>query len=365
MQKMKVTHDSGSDANPTIDKLLAKLSEQSTAMNRQSEALKNSEESIAFARTMEFVSASSSLPITPATETKNNSTAPSTSPHSVAGEDSTGIESDEVLRLRRELEATKNKAARLEDALAQRNMTLPGGQAMGSSEADYPMNPEAVGLNPHMPQPINTLRPQIHRDNSWAAQDDSRSDTSDALSANDFNRRSIWGGGRPVFPGQASGPVPSFQPNEGMAPNPWVNRGFGQPFAEPQMPFPGPSMNHMNSLRGERMTPEPDFLMAPPAGRRPGPRGINRGSFPYASSSSSYDGYTPVSSSFNSVGGMNGGVAPMGGPMGMNQSMNGNGNMYGGYQPQPIGTPLSPHAPEFTSNSGYVSFYVINLLQCG
>jgi hypothetical protein len=31
--------------------------------------------------------------------------------------------------------------------------------------------------------------------------------------------------------------------------------------------------------------------------------------------------------------------------------MTGGMNMYSGYQPQPIGTPLSPHAPEFTSSS--------------
>jgi len=359
MQKMKVTHDSGSDTNP-VDKLLAKLSEASNTINRQSEALKNSDESIAFARTLEYVSAGSSLPITPATATKANSTAPSTSPQSVAGEDNTVSESEEILRLKRELEASRTRAARLADELAQRNVKLPNGQAMGSSDsainAEYQ---EVIGIT-HMPQPINNLRPQIQRDNSWAAQDDSRSDTSDALSANDFNRRSIWGGGRPVFPGPVSGP-PSFQPNEAMAPNPWANRGFNQPFPDPQMSFPGPPMNHMNSLRGERITPEPDFLIAPPAGRRPGPRAFNRGSFPYASSSSSYDGYTPVSASFNSVGGLNGGVAPMGGPMAMNQSVNSNGNMYGGYQPQPIGTPLSPHAPEFTSNSGYVSFYPLKL----
>jgi hypothetical protein len=340
-----------------MDKLLAKLSEQSAAINKQHEALKNSDDNLAYSRTMDFVSASSSLPITPATETKNNSTAPSTGPASVTGEETTNAGDDEVLRLKLELEAAKNKLARMDQELAQSRITKHTiDQVMGSvSEADYPMNPEVNGPNLNLPQ--YTVRPQVQRDNSWAAQEDNRSDTSDALSANDFNRaRAIWGnGGRPAFNGQGS--VPAFQPPYALAPNQWMNRGFGQPFDVP-VPFSGPPMN---AFRGDRMMPEPDLLMAPPAGRRNQVGGrFGRGSFPYASSSSSYDGYTPVTTPYGSVGGMGGGVAPMGGQMGMNAGMNGGGSMYGGYQPQPIGTPLSPHAPEFTSSSsGYVSSHCV------
>lgn len=352
---MKTSHETtpSSELNP-MDKLLAKLSEQSAAINKQHEALKNSEDNLAYSRTMEFVSSSSSLPITSATETKNTSTAPSTGPASVTGEETTNVGDDEVLRLKLELEAAKNKLARMDQELAQtriRKHTID--QAMGSSisEADYALNVDDNGLNPNLPQ--HTLRPHIQRDNSWAAQDDSRSDTSDALSANEFNRsRAIWGnGGRPAFNGQ--GPVPPYPPPEALAPTQWMNRGFAQPFDAP-MPFSGPPMN---AFRGDRMTPDPDLLMAPPAGRRGQMGGrFARGSFPYASSNSSYDGYTSATTQYGSVGGMGGGVAPMGGQMGMHAGMNGGGSVYGGYQPQPIGTPLSPHAPEFTSgNSGYVS----------
>ncbi|TVY53600.1 Meiotic coiled-coil protein 2 [Lachnellula cervina] len=352
-KKMKTSHETtpSSELNP-MDKLLAKLSEQSAAINKQHEALKNSEDNLAYSRTMEFVSSSSSLPITSATETKNTSTAPSTGPASVTGEETTNVGDDEVLRLKLELEAAKNKLARMDQELAQtriRKHTID--QAMGSSisEADYALNVDDNGLNPNLPQ--HTLRPHIQRDNSWAAQDDSRSDTSDALSANEFNRsRAIWGnGGRPAFNGQ--GPVPPYPPPEALAPTQWMNRGFAQPFDAP-MPFSGPPMN---AFRGDRMTPDPDLLMAPPAGRRGQMGGrFARGSFPYASSNSSYDGYTSATTQYGSVGGMGGGVAPMGGQMGMHAGMNGGGSVYGGYQPQPIGTPLSPHAPEFTSgNSGY------------
>ncbi|TVY22662.1 Meiotic coiled-coil protein [Lachnellula hyalina] len=354
-KKMKTSHESSpsTELNP-MDKLLAKLSEQSAAINKQHEALKYSEDNLAYSRTMDFVSASSSLPPTPATDTKNTSTAPSTGPASVIGEETTNVGDDEVLRLKLELEAAKNKLARMDQELAQsriRKHTID--QAMGSiSEADYPLTVVDNGLNPNLPQ--HTVRPHIQRDNSWAAQEDSRSDTSDALSANEFNRsRSIWGnGGRPPFNGQGS--VPAYPPPDALAPTQWMNRGFAQPFDTP-MPFSGPPQA-MNSFRGDRMMPDPDLLTAPPASRRNNQMGgrFARGSFPYASSNSSYDGYTSATTQYGSVGGMGGGVAPMGGQMGMDAGMNGGGSVYGGYQPQPIGTPLSPHAPEFTSgHSGY------------
>jgi len=65
--------------------------------------------------------------------------------------------------------------------------------------------------------------------------------------------------------------------------------------------------------------------MAPPAARR-GPVGgrfnnrSSAGSFPYASSNSSFDGYTPSTTPFGSVAGVN----HMGGQigMGMNTNMN-------------------------------------------
>jgi len=145
-----------------------------------------------------------------------------------------------------------------------------------------------------------------------------------------------------------------------------MNRSFGQPFVDgpmasmppmpsmpamPSMPYTGPPMN---AFRNNGMMQDPELLMAPPAARR-GPVGgrfnnrSSAGSFPYASSNSSFDGYTPSTTPFGSVAGVN----HMGGQigMGMNTNMNMGANAYGGYQPQPIGTPLSPHAPEFTSSS--------------
>ncbi|KAF4631791.1 hypothetical protein G7Y89_g6344 [Cudoniella acicularis] len=355
-KKMKTIHDSNSAETNPMDKLLAKLSEQSATINRQHEALKSTEDNTAYARTMEYVSATSTMPITPVTDVQMNSTAPSTTPASVVGEEIPGTSTEEVLRLKLELEAAQSRIARMDQELAQSRITKHTiDQALGTaSEADFPMNADIADprLNP-IQQPLNIGgRPPLQRDNSWTAQEDSRSDTSDALSASGFNRaRAIWGNnGKPSYPG-LQGPVPAFQPSDALSSSQWMNRGFGQPFVEAPIGYSGPPMN---AFRGDRMLPDPDLLMAPPAGRRTQPGRFGRGSFPYASSSSSYDGYTPSTTPYGSVGGMAGGVAPMPGPMGMGAGMNMGGSMYGGYQPQPIGTPLSPHAPEFTSsNAGW------------
>jgi len=373
---MKMNHESSSssnEANP-MDKLLAKLSEQQAVINKQHEALKSSEDTTAYVRTVEYIAtASSSIPITPAPESFNNSTAPTTSPPSIAGDDNPTQSVNEVARLKAELEAAKGRIARMDQELAQTRITKHTlDQAIGNvSEVDFPLNHQSDERLNHLPP---NLRPQIQRDNSWAGQDDSRSDTSDALSASGFNRaRAIWGNtGKPAFPGVQG----AFQPSEALSTAQWMNRSFGQPFVEspisslppmpsiqsmpsmpaiPSMPYAGPPMN---AFRNDRMMPDPELLMAPPTNRRNqvGGRFNNRSSaasFPYASSNSSFDGYTPSTTPFGSVAGMAGSVNQMSGQMGMgmNTSMNMGGNMYGGYQPQPIGTPLSPHAPEFTSSS--------------
>lgn len=321
-------------ANP-MDKLLAKLSEQSAAISRQAEAVK--EDNSTYHRTMDYVSASSSVPITPAEETFNQSTAPTTSTPSLAG-DTQGAE--EVLRLKLELEAAKGKIARMDQEIAQSRITKHTiDQAIGSaSEADYPMNGPQFH---HLPSGHNPMsRPQSGRDNSWSAQDDARSDTSDALSASGFNRaRAIWNG--PSYSGHQ-------QPAGGLSDAQYMSRSYGQPFVDAPEPYAQPP-----PFRGPSMMPDHDML----APRRPtsGPRFNHRnvGSFPYAGSNSSYDGYTPSSTPFGSAGGMNPGMG-----MGMNMGgMGGMGNMggmqagmFGGYQPQPIGTPLSPHAPEFNAS---------------
>lgn len=333
--------------NP-VDKLLAKLSEQQAVLNRQHEALRNSDDyGSNNPRTTDYNSAPTSVPITPATENFESgtaTTAPTTRPQS-RGDGENQPSAEEVLRLKIELEAAKGRIARMDQELAQNRITKHTiDQAIGSlSEADFPLgngSDTTAGIPPHH------FRPQVVRESSWATQEDAHSDHSDALSASGYNRtRAIWGNNNKAnFPNAPS--MPSFQPSDPHTTGQWMNRGgCNQPFVEPNMSFGGPLPN---SFRGERY--EPDMAMPGGAVRRTnGSRFNNRNlnSVPYSSSSSSFDGFPASSGSYGTMGGI---PTPLGGQTGMGMNMG--GGMYSGYQPQPIGTPLSPHAPEFTSAGG-------------
>lgn len=344
-----------------MDKILAQLSEQQAVISRQHEAFKTSDD-IAYARTIDYVVATaSSVPITPATETFNGSTAPTTNTPSITGEDKAAGKED-LDRLKAELDAANSRIARMDQELAQSRITKHTlEQVIGNAtEVDYSTHAEERLNIPLPPLNHNTMRPAFHRDGSWATQEDSRSDTSESLSASGYNRsRSIWANGaKPAF---GSFPVPPYQQQqaETHADAQWMNRGYNQPFGEAPMQFsaPPPLTNFRATVGGpERMMHESELLMAPPMPRQKVPGHFNnrsRSSLPYASSNSSFDGYTPVSGYSSANAG------PVGPPMYNNMNMGGNmgGNMaagmYGGYQPQPIGTPLSPHAPEFTVGPGW------------
>lgn len=353
---MKLDHESSAADEPNpMDKLLAKLSEQEAVMNTQREALKGGGD-IALARTLEYINnSSSSVPITPANESVSVSTAPTaptTSPPSIAGE-GTSTAPEDVASLKAALELAKGKIARMDAELAQTRITKHTiDQAIGgASEADFPLNTQALADRLHQLPPV--VRPQAQRDNSWAAPEDGHSDTSDALSATGFNRaRAAWNSGaKPAFQGM-QGPMPmtSFeQPSAALAAGQWMNRSYGQPFVEAPMSYAPPG------FRNDRLMPEPDLLMPQPPRRNQLGRFNNRSSassYPYASSSaSSFDGFTPSSTSYGPGPGGMGGLPIMPGPMNMNMASS--VGMYGGYQPQPIGTPLSPHAPEFTSSTAW------------
>lgn len=332
-----------------MDKLLAKLSEQQDALSKQRELLKSTEEHTAYTRTAEYVAnTANSAVTTPALDSFNVSTAPTAGTPSPAGDVSTQMSAEEVLRLKLELEAAKGKIARMDQELAQSRITKHTlDQVIGTpSELDYPAGQQTEDSDLRLSNFQQGLKPNIRSQNnrelSWATADDSRSDTSDALSAGGFNRtRAIWGNVPKPFPGPQATSA-NFQPSEALATSQWMSRSFGQPFVDNTMQYAGPQMG---AFRGDRMMSDSDPLMAPPANRRNniGGRFNNRavGSFSYAGSTGSYDGYT--ASAPYSAG--NGAGASLG--LGMSTGM------YSGYQPQPIGTPLSPHAPEFTSTTGW------------
>ncbi|RFU33379.1 hypothetical protein B7463_g2941, partial [Scytalidium lignicola] len=352
-KKMKVNHEDGSivEDNP-VDMLLAKLSEQQAEINKQHSALKADDDIPAQARILEYISAASTSNTPASAEVIDCST--STGGLLINNGENQATAED-ILRLKLELQLAKGKIALMDQELAQNKITKHTlDQAIGNiSESDFQITQCDISrrsLTPVHPPFDPAIRTQTNP-NNWTAQEDTRSDISDALSASGFNRaRTIWNNGGKQG---VKGAMASFQQQDTTHPTPWTGRGFGPQFCEPISPFIDQSTNA--PFHNNRM-PTPDFLTQPTIGRRNngGGRVGNRNSpgFSYANSAGSYDSLgatTPYG-----PGNMGVGLSSLAGPIPshINMAMNVAGGSFSSYQPQPIGTPLSPHAPEFTSSVG-------------
>jgi hypothetical protein len=334
------------DLNP-MDLLLAKLSEQQSVINKQHHALRTVDD-VAYTRTVEYLanSSGSSAAENPEADTAGKM-ARNTSPVAPDNTEAEQPSAEEVIRLKLELEKAKGKIAQMDQELTQTRITKHTiEQVIGTaSEADFPLN--QPGDLKSFPQALNPASGASYgRDNSWIVHEDAHSDTSDALSASGFNRaRAIWGNnGRQQYPMG----LPDFQaPPTAFPHGAWVGRGFSQQLVEPPSPY-GPSLG---GFRADRLTPDLDTRMGPPGERRNNRNNSrlgnrNNGAFPYAGSASPYEGYGPGIIGYSSVAGMAGSAAGatgagLGMGLGLSTAMD--------YHPQPIGTPLSPFAPEFTS----------------
>ncbi|KAF4441906.1 hypothetical protein F53441_11866 [Fusarium austroafricanum] len=315
LPKMKISHDnSTTEQSYPMDKLLAKLSEQQSVLSQQNDTLKLRDEGNQYARAFDHASSSNSLPVTPATDAFP-STAPTTRPAS-ATLDEARSESEEVMRLKLQLAQAQSEISKLDQELAETRV---------------------VKNAPELP-PFGTRGPVFPpRENVWGSPDDAHSDTSDAMSASTFNRtREIWGN-QPIFANTVQAPV--VEP----APGKWLGgRVFSQPCSGPTgTPFPV-----MEGYRNERLTPDTDMMRNYP---RRGNRFEGRFNSPQPFGPSYGGGFhSPANQSDYMGNPTHGGPsnAPQGlGPMGV-------------YPPYPntaapAGTPLSPHASEFTSGSGW------------
>lgn len=336
-------HHTNTEANP-VDSLLAKLSKQQAALHKQGEAIKT-EEGAMYPHALDYGSSSNSVPITPATEAFGNM-APAT--RSASAQLNNGeLNGDELLRLKLELAQAQNKITHLSHELVQREQTRPamhptlsctsldGEVQVGSQKGPTAMR--IPGLNS-----FNAgIQPSVTRDSGggWPAYDDTRSDTSDALSANSFNRsRNIWGSVKPPQGPLPQGglPTPELSQNQ-----PWPTRGSSQGYMESSMPY---NAQNPDNYRGDRLTPDYDLTIRPPGGRRGG-----RFDTRYASQGLGPGPSSGFGASLNSgPSHFDAGHSMTSPPQG---SMGGTGT-YSSYQPSAIGTSLSPLASEFTSASG-------------
>jgi len=328
-----------------MDKLLAKLTEQQMTMREQSGDLTSPDDDIAYGHTGDFQSSSNSLPITPAAELFVGA-GPTARPASATSND-TRAATEELLRLKLELAQAQNKISRLDQELAQTRLAKPdSGRASPVVSPDGEL-PTAPGFDQAHPRASGLGKPQLVRDNTWLVHEDCPSDTGDTMPAGGFNRsRGIWANGKSGFhapflpvPGPIGDGPPSLSwPGAGRA-------GCIDPVAGP---YGAPAME---SYRGDRLTPDHDLIMRPPTGRR-GNRYDNRFGSPH-SFGGGYSGYHTGQAPYDPMSSYSSGSAtgPVSNSMGM--------NMYPQYQQPPpppqqqqVGTPLSPHATEFTSAAG-------------
>ncbi|KAK3946314.1 armadillo-type protein [Diplogelasinospora grovesii] len=359
-QKMKIKHEPPSPGSYLTERLYTQLSEQqvNTAnMKPHNESRKSSDDEGLFIRTLEHQSSCSSLPITPATETFGT-TAPTTRSASTTPTESQAA-TDEVLRLKLELAQAQNKIVRLDQELAQtRSLSVnpESGRATPAGLAGLLSEPEFSPSVVRTVSPISVTsrfapgptfngpaKPAFSRDNNWAVHDDARSDTSDSLSAGALNRsRAIWTNGKTSFISPSPFPQAPVSISDGPQPAPWPNsrslpqlQGYDNSFVPPAM----------EAYRPDRMTPDHEIVR--PAARR-GNRYDNRFGGP-SNFSGGYGGYNLGPSQFDAASAYPSGApgAISGGGMGGGMGLG--GGLYPPYQPQPVRTPLSPHATEFTS----------------
>ncbi len=328
-----------------MDKLLAKLSEQQSVMRDQESALKNPDSDYLFSRVVDQ-SSTNSLPLTPATDVfPNNGLA--TRPASATPND-TRASAEEVLRLKLELAQAHNKITRLDQELTQsRLVQTESGRVtpVVSPDLDYP---GISGLEQASSRVPGMAAPKAHvpRENAWPTQDDCRSDTGDALSANTFARsRGIWGNGKPGF--QTSFLTGSMVTAAESVPTvSWPSaRGYSSGYTDIGAAAYGASSSNVidSGYRTDRLQPDQDPMTRPSSSRRAN-RYDNRFGSPH-SFGGGYSGFGTNQSQYESVVGYSAGpTGPMSSTIGA--------NAYPQYQPQPIGTALSPHATEFTSATG-------------
>ena len=323
--------------------LLAKLSAQQALLAKQKEALSSSESNLSPADRDESIAGS--VPLTPATDDFVNTPGTEDS----VDDKTIHLDAAEMLRLKKELDAANNKIARQEQELSQTRATKPNfDQAQGKFD---PIE-RTIG---NLQDSFNaSSRPFGGRQGSFGPQDDAQSDISDALSAGAFNRaQNIWsktsGNGLVAgIPGQIGQQYPINNNIWAQGPSrTWMNRPLAPalppimvPPQQPHRTYSGPTspisigsgrfMNELNQFSGglkrsNTQNSRSGSAYAPPRGQ---------GWDMYGSGN---DGSSVLSTSPTSSYQ----------PMGMFQAPM-------AYQPRPIGTPLSPTAAEFTTNSGNV-----------
>jgi hypothetical protein len=322
----------------TINKLLTNLSGHSQALNKQ--RLDLIEESDSDGPKDEGLSSGSDL-YTPATESFDIVS---------CGDQNTEVpsqlqDSAEIVRVKQELAAAKSTISRQEQELAEtRKLKHTMDQAMGPpSEADFApradISEQAIN---HLQSAFNaSARPFTSRSDTWHPHD-IRPDESDALSAGGYQRgRGIWSS--PMQPPFAGGINTTAQPS-------LYNDQRGGLGSEWATDYGNQTYGNQNSLSGNqrivsgsgsaaygfdgRYGNEQIPLPGSNIGLRRTVSQFQRGGPNFGNRANAFGGYPSPLPNFSPAS-----IGPMGIPTPM------------GYQPGPVGSPLSPTMSSFTSGS--------------
>jgi hypothetical protein len=341
--QVKDKQQSNSSAIPTKDhaaimaKLIADLKAQNGELKKQELEAKGEYDSD-FQK--EEDRSTVSEPFTPATETFD----------AVAA---SNLSATEIQRVKRELAAARSVITRQEQELAEtRSLKHTIDQAMGpASEADFGNRADMTeDTIQHLQGAFNASARPYGRADAWHPQDDSRSDNSDGLPTGNLNRgRGIWNGAvQPTFGANLAQPLPqqtttmdtrnafnawppltSAQAHQGAVPP--TQRVFSGPSA-PTYGFEGRfgfgddgTQYNPGMIRRTASQYNPTTQYNRPAA------GYNNRAGPFAGTLGAglTSGLPPLT------------TTPMN-PMGFGGHL--------GYQPRPIGSPLSPTASEFSAS---------------
>lgn len=295
-------------------------------------------------------SSDGSKPVTPGTESFGDTTMPEASKTDAV---STKPDENEVLRLKQELLAAQSKIARMDQELSQTRITKHTlDQALGPpSEVDFPMRGEVTEQTiTSLQSALNaSMRPPLGRGDSWVVREDSHSDSSEGLSVGAYNRSGgIWNDPAKIGFNNAL-PSPT-QPQFTASPmnwtpeptRPWFTRvgttqELGPQYQHPQphRPMTGQQMHGLNE--GGRFGNDlPSF----PTNGTIRHNQAGRLGTTYGTRNNGFGGFPPNSGPSDTMGSQTSSSYPptpvFPGPI--------------GYQPRPIGTPLSPTAPEFNTS---------------
>ena len=316
----------------SMDKLLANLNGQNQALKKQQKEIKDESDSDG---QKDDHSSGSDL-FTPATDSFDMVS--TTDAKSVT---SNSIDAAEMLRVKQELAAAKSMITRQEQELAEtRKLKHTMEQAVGPpSEVDFGNNGGDISEQTisHLQSAFNaSARPFTSRSDSWHPQEDSRSDNSDHLPTGGYNRgRTIWHDTtQPIYAGGRAVAAPTpIQTDLRFAQSSAWNSGYGNQglatqdvFPNNQRVFSGPTSNYTLDGRFGSDVHQANQGMRRSTGQygRPGSGYANRsagfGNLPVGLQSL---GSAPVSS------------LGMTGPL--------------GYQPRPIGSPLSPSVSDYST----------------